>query len=86
MHGPAPGLAIVCGWAPWALARVVAFILLGVVLSRPVLAAVTRRAVPAAGALPLCLAAAALLVLDVALKALLAPHWAVLLRPCLPAP
>ncbi len=83
-HGPAPGLALLCGWSPWAVTRVVAFILLGVVLSRPVLAAATRRRIPSAGALPMTVAALVLLLLDVALKTLLAPHWAVLLRPCLP--
>jgi hypothetical protein len=83
-HGPAPALALLCGWSPWAVTRVVAFILLGVVLSRPVLAATTGRRIPSDGALPMTAAAVVLLLLDVTLKTLLAPHWAVLLRPCLP--
>jgi hypothetical protein len=78
-----PHLAFLFGWPPWAVLRVVGFVLLGAVLSRPVLARVTRRVIPAAGERRTLVAAAVLLVLDVLLKTLLASHWPVLLRPCL---
>jgi hypothetical protein len=62
------------GWQPWAICRVAAFAVLGVVLAEPLLARVQRRA-----ALPwprdwLAWAAAGL-VADVVLKAALAPAW-----------
>jgi hypothetical protein len=84
VHGPAPALALLYGWSPWAVTRVVAYILLGVVLSRPVLALATGRRIPADGVLSMTFAAVVLLLLDVTLKTLLAPHWPALLRPCLP--
>jgi len=84
MGGAAPHLAALFGWPPWAVARVVGFILIGALLSRPLLSRLTRRPIPAEGERSLYLLAAALLVADLVLKALLAPHWAALLRPCLP--
>jgi len=81
--GPEPGLAALFGWPPWAVLRVVAFILLGTVLARPLLARLALRP-PAPLRHRLWLGtAAALLLADIALKALLAEHWAALLRPCL---
>lgn len=84
MAGPAPGTAAVLGWPPWAVARVGGFILLGVLLSRPLLSRLARRPIPSEGEGRLYLLAAALLVADVALKWTLAPTWSSLLRPCLP--
>jgi hypothetical protein len=84
MNGAAPGLAAAFGWPPWAVARVVGFVLLGALLSRPLLSRLSRRPVPAAGEGRLYLVAALLLAADVLLKWLLAPSWASLLRPCLP--
>ena len=85
LAGPAPLLAALFGWPPWATARVVAFILLGALLSRPLLARLGRRPIPSQHERRIYLAAVALLILDVALKALLAARWAALLRPCLGA-
>jgi hypothetical protein len=81
--GPAPLLAGLFGWPPWAVLRVVAFVLLGTVLSRPLLARLARREVPAAGERRVLLVAVVLLLLDLVLKAALASHWPALLRPCL---
>jgi hypothetical protein len=63
--------------------RVAGFIVLGTVLARPLLARAGRGK---GGPFPVARwvsAAAALLLLDLVLKALLAPRWAILLRPCL---
>ena len=82
--GGAPLRAALLGWPPWAILRVVAFVLIGVVAARPLLARLARRDVPATGERRLLVAAAVLLVLDVVLKTVLAAGWAAILRPCLP--
>jgi hypothetical protein len=80
----APAWAVVAlGWQPWAICRVAAFAVLGVVLAEPLLARVQRRA-----ALPwprpwLAWAAAGL-VADIVLKAALAPTWRLALSRVLP--
>jgi hypothetical protein len=75
---------ILSGWQPWALCRVAAFCVLGVVLSEPLLKALGwLRRPPLEGTRPYLLAAAAGLVLDVVLKATLAPLWGERLRPFL---
>jgi hypothetical protein len=81
--GGAPGIAFLLGWPPWGIVRVIAYILLGVGLAGPLLATAARRRIPFPGRTTWYLAAAGLLLLDAALKWLLAPAWAALLRPCL---
>lgn len=85
--GGSPALAFALGWPPWAILRVVAFVLLGVALAEPLLLAARSRVRPAAvGAStrrPWYLIATALLVADAILKYLLAPGWGTLLRRCL---
>lgn len=77
--------ATLLGWQPWALCRVAAFSILGVVLAEPLLARLTRR--PSAG-LPSArrwiAAAGALILADWLLKAALAPTWGRWLRALLP--
>ena len=84
---PASFLPIVAGWPPCAILRVVGFVLVGVVLAEPLVARLRGPSRRPAGmgrfacrALP---AALVLLLLDIVLKAWLAPRWAVLLRTCL---
>lgn len=85
--GPQPVTAALLGWPPWAILRVVAFVLLGTVLARPLLLRL-RGARKAPLFEPedrrILLAAAALLLVDIVLKTLFAATWAGLLRPCLP--
>jgi len=85
--GPHPLEAALLGWPPWAIVRVVAFVLLGAVLSRPLLLRLAGRRtglMPGPGDRRTIGVATALLLLDIALKATLAPAWSTLLRPCLP--
>ena len=75
-----PGIVLLCGWPPWAILRVASFVILGVVLAGPLLrrmAGVPFRWADRRGWIA---AAAAGLVLDASLKALLAPAWGRILR------
>ena len=85
--GGSPALAFALGWPPWAILRVVAFVVLGVVLAEPLLLRALRRVRAAprttSGPRPWYLTAAALLLADAVLKSTLAPAWATLLRRCL---
>lgn len=82
--GPAPWTGALLGWPPWAILRVIAFVLLGSVLSRPLLARFLGRPLPHPPDRPVLTAAILLLVADLLLKAGLASAWAAILRPCLP--
>lgn len=66
--GRRPLLLLVLGWHPWAVIRIVSFVVIGVVLSTPLL---TRRRPDATW---LAWAGAGL-VIDIVMKALLAPAW-----------
>ncbi len=72
------------GWPPWAVIRVAAFVVLGTVLARPLLGRLARRPLPPIATRRWIGVAAALLVLDIVLKTLVATQWAAYLRPCLP--
>jgi hypothetical protein len=82
-----PAWAVVLlGWQPWALCRVAAFCLLGVVLAEPLLARVARYPYAGLGsARRLLIWAAAGDLADWVLKATLAPRWGLWLRGVLPA-
>ncbi|HJZ76267.1 MAG TPA: hypothetical protein VKE51_31245 [Vicinamibacterales bacterium] len=70
-----PVAIIVAGWHPWAVIRVISFVVLGVVLSAPLLSRVFRFRVDGPLARRLATWACVGLVADVVLKALLAPAW-----------
>lgn len=73
--GARPALTMVLGWHPWAVIRVISFVMLGVVLSVPVLSRLGRFRADWNAARPFAAIAAAGLVADVVLKWLLAPAW-----------
>jgi hypothetical protein len=75
---------VLLGWQPWAIARVAAFSVLGVVLAQPLLRRLRATGAPAHSSSPLMIAAGAALLVDVVLKALLAPLWGGWLRAVLP--
>ena len=64
------------GWQPWAICRVAAFVVLGVVLAEPLLSRLRPyRYDGLRAARPYLIAAAAGIAADWILKALLAPDW-----------
>jgi len=70
-----PALTMVLAWVPWAVIRIVSFVAIGVVLSAPVLSRLFAFSFDwRAGRRVLAWAAAGLLA-DIVLKALLAPWW-----------
>jgi hypothetical protein len=83
----APGwAAVLLGWQPWAICRVAAFSILGVVLAEPLLARLARRPPAGLGSARRWIAVAGALILaDWILKAALAPTWGLWLRALLPA-
>jgi hypothetical protein len=70
-----PFAAAILGWHPWAVIRVASFVVIGVVLSLPLLSRVFRFRVDRAEARRLLVWAAIGLAVDITLKALLAPAW-----------
>jgi hypothetical protein len=70
-----PILTMVLGWHPWAVVRIVSFVMLGVLLSLPVLSRLWRFRVEWSRTRRYFAAAIAGLVLDAVLKALIAPSW-----------
>jgi hypothetical protein len=70
-----PFAAALLGWHPWAVIRVASFVVIGVVLSVPLLARVTQVRVDRNDSRRLLAFAAGGLVVDIVLKALLAPTW-----------
>jgi hypothetical protein len=70
-----PVWTIVLGWHPWAVIRIISFVVIGVVLSVPLLSRITAIGIDTRLAKRLLYVSAAGLVVDVVLKALLAPAW-----------
>ena len=70
-----PMWTLLLGWHPWAVIRVISFVVIGVILSTPLLSRIARVRIDWSVARPLLLAAYGGLVIDVVLKALLAPAW-----------
>jgi hypothetical protein len=70
-----PALTMALGWHPWAVVRVISFVILGVLLSMPVLSKLAGFRPDWRAARPLFAIAIAGLAVDVVMKALLAPAW-----------
>lgn len=74
------------GWQPWAICRVAAFCILGVVLAEPLLSRVFRYpSQPWSRLRPWVLIASILILADWTLKATLAPTWGRVLNAAIPA-
>ncbi len=70
-----PAQTLVLAWHPWAVIRVISFVILGVLLSVPLLSRVFDVRMDWTTARPLLIGACAGLVADVVMKTLLAPTW-----------
>jgi hypothetical protein len=70
-----PARTLLLAWHPWAVIRVISFVVIGVVLSMPLLARIAKFRVDWNTARRLLAWAGAGLVVDIVLKALLAPAW-----------
>jgi hypothetical protein len=70
-----PAQIMVLGWHPWAVIRVISFVVLGVVLSAPLLSRLFGFRIDRAVARRLAIWSCAGLVADIVLKTLLAPSW-----------
>ena len=74
-HSRNPALIMLLAWHPWSIIRVISFVILGVVLSVPLLSRLGRFTIDRRAATPFVIAACAGLVADIVLKTLLAPAW-----------
>ena len=70
-----PAVTMIFGWHPWSIIRIISFVILGVVLSVPVLSRVTSVSIDRCTARRFIIAACLGLVADIVLKTLLAPAW-----------
>jgi hypothetical protein len=70
-----PLLTMVLAWHPWAVIRVVSFVVIGVVLAAPLLSKLGKFTVDRGTARALLLTAGSGLIADIVLKTLLAPAW-----------
>jgi hypothetical protein len=70
-----PARTLLLAWHPWAVIRVISFVVIGVVLSAPLLSRIMKFTVDWKMARTLLRWACGGLVLDVLLKMLLAPAW-----------
>jgi hypothetical protein len=70
-----PARTMLLAWHPWAVIRVVSFVTIGVVLSAPLLSRIAKFNIDRGVARRLLAWAGAGLVVDIVLKALLAPTW-----------
>ncbi|HJZ10819.1 MAG TPA: hypothetical protein VJ521_01630, partial [Acidobacteriota bacterium] len=73
-------VAAIMGWHPWAVLRVISFVILGVALAEPMVGILTGKNFELTESKRLIWIALAGLVLDILLKALLAPWWGMKLR------
>jgi hypothetical protein len=70
-----PALTMILGWHPWAVIRVISFVVIGVVLAEPLLSRVWKFRIDWPTSRRLLVWAGVGLLVDIALKAALAPAW-----------
>jgi hypothetical protein len=73
-------LAVCMGWHPWSIIRIISFVILGVILGEPLICKITGRDYEYVGVRPFLWGAIGGLILDILMKAILAPWWGITLR------
>jgi hypothetical protein len=68
------------GWHPWSIIRIISFVILGVILGEPLICKITGRDYEYVGVRPFLWGAIGGLILDILMKAILAPWWGITLR------
>jgi hypothetical protein len=75
-----PATSVILGWHPWAVVRVIGFVIIGVVLSAVLLSRVMKFPYSLARQQRFLLVGVGFLALDIMLKAVLAPAWGAILK------
>lgn len=75
-----PLMAVLMGWHPWSIIRVISFVILGVILAEPLICRIVKRDYEYTPVRPFFWAAITGIALDILIKALLAPWWGLKLR------
>ncbi len=75
-----PVTSVLLGWHPWAVVRVIGFVMIGVVLSGVLLSRVMTFPYSLARHRLFLFVGGGLLLLDIALKSVLAPSWSAILK------
>lgn len=85
IYSHSPFLAVLLGWPPYSLVRVVGFIILATGLAAPLVCLVTHRKIPWAKAVRFAVIGVVLAGLDLLLKWMIAPMWREVLRGVMPS-
>jgi hypothetical protein len=72
--------AALMGWHPWAIIRVMSYVILGVIIGEPMICRIVKRDYNYSEVRPFFWAALTGLCVDIVVKALLAPSWCIMLR------
>lgn len=75
-----PGMAAMMGWQPYAVIRVVSYVILGIILGEPLICRITKRKYDFSRVKVMFWTALAGIVLDIVIKWLIAPWWGLTLR------
>lgn len=73
-------IAALMAWHPWAVIRVISFVILGVILAEPMICKIQKRDYDYSGVRPYFWIALNGLALDILMKSFLAPWWGITLR------
>jgi hypothetical protein len=72
--------ASLMGWHPWAIVRVISYVMLGVILAEPLICKIVKKDYEYERVRPFFWAAITGIALDILMKALMAPWWGLKLR------
>lgn len=79
-----PAMAAIMGWQPYAIIRVLSYVMLGVILGEPMMCRWTKRDYEYGELRPFFWAGIIGVILDILIKSLVAPWWGATLRTIIP--